>query len=673
MSGLLTPVIGKQTFRDVFGGGKNISLLNPLQMGRNAVRIDGVSITGEFTRFFNPKLIRAFNNDILCFYEKGKGGEESATLNTGKIMMSRSSDEGLTWGTPVIVAEDATPYWCYGACPFALGTSPGMRILLFYGKGDAGQTGAARCKGRFLKYSDDQGFNWSSEINCVDIGIPAGTAPVQDLMKMVRSDKYWGRKVLYAASGCGAEGSEWTKINLYQSADGGISGYALKATIFNEPSHNGLCEPALFRIGGRLFCIARFDVSPGGVVTAYSDNNGETWSRMIGPVLSETFGNFCPAIIDLGYGVAMAGRGYCANNPYTATGLFFSPDGLFWFLMKGFLGMPPGAADGYWSGLAIPNGRILITYGFYLEGAGGSDQDSVGLGGVYALTMVEEDFYRTPLEVAGCDILSLATLAGGTTSALADCEAIPVKFGSRVALTVKETYHASAAAGGKLHLYSSPDNQNWDTEVIETAKTLGFDASHTQLTFRETFTPGDAAQRVRFLKCRYENADTLADYLIEDCEDAWNEQAVTGVASELDTSDYKVGSGSAKLTMTADAGIGVLASEVVSLVGNTLDDYDQFILWIKSSIDVAANQLQILLDDTANCASPVATINIPALRAGEWTQCLPAANFSGCTALTIISVGVKQVSDLGAFILWLDDLRATRRATGIRVTATLGG
>ena len=287
-------------------------------------------------------------------------------------------------------------------------------------------------------------------------------------------------------------------------------------------------------------------------------------------------------------------------------------------------------------------------------------------GGGRLLAYQIEHSMDSPSPKLSLRMFAVASLGGGGFTPLNDC--LPIELQGSLNITAEETYHGSAVAGGKLHFYTSPDGMNWDTEIIET-KTLAFVAGTGK---RETFTPSDAVQRARYLQCKYENADTLADYLIEDCEDAWNEQVITGVTSELDTEDKKVGDGSVKLTMTADAGIGVLASEVVSLVGNTLDDYVQLILWVKSSINVAANQLQILLDDTANCASPVATINLPDLYADQWMRCLITADFSGCTALTIISVGVKQVSDLGAFTLWLDDLRATRRIRAIKVTATLG-
>lgn len=162
---------------------------------------------------------------------------------------------------------------------------------------------------------------------------------------------------------------------------------------------------------------------------------------------------------------------------------------------------------------------------------------------------------------------------------------------------------------------------------------------------------------------------------IEDCEDAWDESdPVTGVTSAVDAGEAQVGTNCIKLTMTAGAVAGILATEVISLAGNTLDDYNKLAIRVKSSITVAANQLQILLDDTALCASPCATINLPYMLADTWYDLVVPADFSGCTGLTIISVGVNQVSDLGAFILYVDELKAS--AMGIEEgseTITVGG
>ncbi len=148
---------------------------------------------------------------------------------------------------------------------------------------------------------------------------------------------------------------------------------------------------------------------------------------------------------------------------------------------------------------------------------------------------------------------------------------------------------------------------------------------------------------------------TVPEVVVENCEDAWNEQVVSGVTSELDAADFKVGAGSIKLTMADGAAAGILASETISVA--SLADYTHLTMWVKSSINVAASKLQILLDEHGVCASPLETLNVPALTANTWTPVsLALANPS--TDLLLISIGVKQVDDLGAFILRIDDIRA---------------
>lgn len=78
-------------------------------------------------------------------------------------------------------------------------------------------------------------------------------------------------------------------------------------------------------------------------------------------------------------------------------------------------------------------------------------------------------------------------------------------LGTGLDITIEQTYHAAAAAGGQVALYSSRSGYEWDTQVIEAARTLAFTAGATR---RETYTPGDSAQRARFLKVVYTNLDT---------------------------------------------------------------------------------------------------------------------------------------------------------------------
>lgn len=151
---------------------------------------------------------------------------------------------------------------------------------------------------------------------------------------------------------------------------------------------------------------------------------------------------------------------------------------------------------------------------------------------------------------------------------------------------------------------------------------------------------------------------SAVDVVIEDCEDAWNEYVDPDVTSDIDTTDKKVGSASVKLTVADTASGGdILATEAITSLN--MSDAWQVALWIKCSVDVSAGYLQLLLDDTANCASPLETLNIPALTANTWTRvALPLANPSALTA--VISIGIKQVADIGACTIWLDDITAIK-------------
>ena len=137
--------------------------------------------------------------------------------------------------------------------------------------------------------------------------------------------------------------------------------------------------------------------------------------------------------------------------------------------------------------------------------------------------------------------------------------------------------------------------------------------------------------------------------IVEDCEDAWDAQAnVTATAD----ADCKVGTKSAKLVVADAAGAGVLlATEVVGSMD--LSGYKHINLWVKSSVELAEGDMQLLLDDTATCASPIKSLDIPALSAATWTLVrLDLGDASGLTA--VISVGIKQVTDKGAFNLFVD-------------------
>jgi len=154
----------------------------------------------------------------------------------------------------------------------------------------------------------------------------------------------------------------------------------------------------------------------------------------------------------------------------------------------------------------------------------------------------------------------------------------------------------------------------------------------------------------------------IASLLVEDCEDAWNEQVVGNVTASADTSDYKAGSASAKFVVAAGFATGVIGSETIS---KDLRLYTSIMAWVKSSVNLSAADYQILLDDNGDCASPTETLDVPALTAATWkyirVDLVTPANLAA-----LISIGLNQAVDKGAMNFWIDDVRAAVQIAGVK-------
>ncbi len=160
----------------------------------------------------------------------------------------------------------------------------------------------------------------------------------------------------------------------------------------------------------------------------------------------------------------------------------------------------------------------------------------------------------------------------------------------------------------------------------------------------------------------------VSTLVIEDCEDAWSEFVDGDVTATLETSDYKVGSGSSKLVQATGLAVGdILATEVVSL-GN-MSAFSVAFLFAKSTVGInTADDYRLLLDNHGSCVSPEVQLSLPVLVANTWKFCLcpvVAGAFSAATA--IISCGLKlQANDPGAATIYLDHILAAAQIVGIR-------
>jgi len=107
-------------------------------------------------------------------------------------------------------------------------------------------------------------------------------------------------------------------------------------------------------------------------------------------------------------------------------------------------------------------------------------------------------------------ILDEASIAAGATTALGDCTAIDLSGGpATLALTVECTYNAGAAQGIKIHVRTSYDDTNYDTEDWDS--------------WTPSFTAGATIRQTK----HYDTSPMYVKVLIENLDPA---QTVTDVA-----------------------------------------------------------------------------------------------------------------------------------------------
>jgi hypothetical protein len=149
--------------------------------------------------------------------------------------------------------------------------------------------------------------------------------------------------------------------------------------------------------------------------------------------------------------------------------------------------------------------------------------------------------------------------------------------------------------------------------------------------------------------------------IIDDCQAAWT--AAVNVTATAEAAARKVNTKGAKLVIAAAFTTGLVATRDFAAID--LSGYKYIGFWIKSDIPVAANVLQLVLDETAACASPDETLNIPVLAAGVWRYIRVAVTGTGTTRDALISVGIIAASDPGAATLFIDDIRAGNEYLGV--------
>ena len=154
---------------------------------------------------------------------------------------------------------------------------------------------------------------------------------------------------------------------------------------------------------------------------------------------------------------------------------------------------------------------------------------------------------------------------------------------------------------------------------------------------------------------KVEQRKTVASTRIHECGVTFDEKTDSDFTQSLDTEDKRQGNQSLKLTIASGASAGDFITD--SITSKDISKYDYIEMWVKSTVATSSGNLKLLLDDSTSCASPLETLSLPALTADTWTYCRMAlSNPELDTA--IISVGFEYDSDLGACVVWIDDIKA---------------
>jgi hypothetical protein len=144
---------------------------------------------------------------------------------------------------------------------------------------------------------------------------------------------------------------------------------------------------------------------------------------------------------------------------------------------------------------------------------------------------------------------------------------------------------------------------------------------------------------------------------LHNCNTAFDESVDSDFTITANTEEYKTGSASNKIVIADGASAGDTASDTITTVN--LEKYDYIEFWIKSTVATSAGNLKLHLVDAGGIEE---SLDVPALTADTWKYCRVAlSNPEDNTAIT--QIRFEYDSDLGACVVYLDDIKAVKNDT----------
>ena len=256
------------------------------------------------------------------------------------------------------------------------------------------------------------------------------------------------------------------------------------------------------------------------------------------------------------------------------------------------------------------------------------------------------------------------TVADVTNSNNTETRIISDYTASAYRLTVQQAYSFATAAGDTFEIWDAQYRPEVIEEFINQAiidatgqaydpvEDVSLHADNRNMRF-------DIPANISIINHLYYRSKVTFTTL-HSCNAEFDETVDTDITVTVDTEDKKRGTGSNKFVIAAGASAGDIATD--SFTSKDISKYDYLECWVKSTVATSAGNLKILLDDSASCASPIETLEVPALTANTWTYVRMAlANPETDTA--IISIGLEYDADLNACQVRLDDIKVVENDT----------
>ena len=231
-----------------------------------------------------------------------------------------------------------------------------------------------------------------------------------------------------------------------------------------------------------------------------------------------------------------------------------------------------------------------------------------------------------------------------------------------VTLTVSPALGGTLASGVTYELWDREFRttlvHNCINQAIHYATGKAFDPEedvslHLHSLERRYVIPSVFGDHISKLQRRYSFSGTS----IDPCESGWTQQ--TNVTQAFDQTQRREGSSSLRLVVAAGAGADAdLASKTIGSLD--ISKHDRIEFWIRSTVAAAANDLTLRLTS----GSVTVAFNIPALVANTWHFHRVTLNPDDARQLTaVVTVVLRQVVDIGAATLWLDDIKAVENSS----------